>query len=63
MHKVLLAQSPLLALPLVALFLFFGVFVLVLARTTLKKRGSFDAAARLPLENDTNEQEPRRGTR
>lgn len=54
MYKDLLAQSPLLVLPIVALFLFLGVFVAVLVRTLARKPARFDAAARLPLE-DSNE--------
>ncbi len=52
MHKELLAQSPLLVLPLVAMFLFLAVFVLAAIRVFLNAREEMDAAARLPLGGD-----------
>ena len=49
MHKDLLAHSPLLALPLAALFLFLAVFVVVVLRTFATKRGEIQRAAALPF--------------
>ncbi|MFZ5445511.1 MAG: cbb3-type cytochrome c oxidase subunit 3 [Myxococcota bacterium] len=41
-------------LPLFGLWLFIGIFLLVLVRTfVLKPRGDFDAAAQLPLNDGT----------
>jgi hypothetical protein len=50
----LLSQSPLLILPLIALFLFASVFAAVGIRALLTSRLILDAAARLPL-SDENE--------
>ncbi len=55
MHKDLLAQSPLLALPLAAMFLFFAVWVAVTIRAMTRSREDMDAAARLPLGDDRHE--------
>jgi hypothetical protein len=55
MHRELLAQSPLLILPLVAMFLFMAVWVVAAARTMLRSRAETDEAARLPLEGDSDE--------
>jgi hypothetical protein len=55
MHKELLAQSPLLALPLIALFLFLAVFVGVVVRALSRSRAEIDACAALPLEEDRHE--------
>ncbi len=49
MHYQLLSQSPLLILPLVALFLFAGVFFSVALRAFLTARPALDAMAGLPL--------------
>jgi hypothetical protein len=48
-HMQLLAQSPLLALPLFALFTFAAVFLGVGLRALLTSRSILDAAAGLPL--------------
>lgn len=50
-----LAQSPLLALPLFGLALFFTIFCVVVLRATLPKRGAFDAVSALPLEKDESD--------
>lgn len=50
-----LAQSPLLALPLFGLALFFVIFSVVILRVTLPKRGAFDAVSSLPLEKDESD--------
>lgn len=52
MHQELLAQSPLLVLPLVAMFLFIAVWVVAAMRVMTRSRTEMHAAARLPLEDD-----------
>lgn len=52
MHTDLLTQSPLLALPLAALLIFFGVFVVVVLRTMAKRAPEYARAAALPLEQE-----------
>jgi hypothetical protein len=52
MYKDLFVQSPLLVLPLVAMFLFLSVFVAVAIRATTSSRREMEAAARLPLGDD-----------
>lgn len=52
MHQDLLSQSPLLVLPIAAMFLFLAVFVIVAIRATTSARAEMDAAARLPLRDD-----------
>lgn len=56
MYKTLLAGSPLLSLPLVALFIFVVVFVAIVIRTMLAKPSSYATVANLPL---TGEDEAR----
>jgi len=43
------ADSPVIALPIVALLLFFAVFVLVTVRALRAPRADVDALARIPL--------------
>ena len=50
-----LAQSPLLFFPLFGLGLFITIFLVVLLRTFLPKRGAFDAVSTLPLEKDESD--------
>lgn len=45
------AKSPLLALPLFALFLFVGIFFFVLVATMKKKASAYEPLARLALED------------
>ena len=52
MYKDLFLQSPLLVLPVVAMFLFLAVYLLVTIRVTLAARSDIEAAARLPLGDD-----------
>lgn len=52
MYKDLFYQSPLLALPVVAMFLFLAVYLVVTIRATLAPRSEVDAVARLPLGDD-----------
>jgi hypothetical protein len=49
MKSDLLAKSPLLALPLLALVLFLVVFGTVLIMTMRRKASAYDRVARLPL--------------
>jgi hypothetical protein len=48
-HKELLAQSPLLALPIAALLIFVAVFAVVCVRTMRKKALAYAPIANLPL--------------
>ena len=48
----LLTKSPLLALPLVALFLFIGVFVAMFIVTMRRRAPLYEPLARLPLEDE-----------
>jgi len=50
MHKELLQQSPLLILPLVAMFIFLGIWVIAAVRVLTKSPAEMAAAGRLPLE-------------
>ena len=52
MKSELLAKSPMLALPLIALFLFIAVFVAMFVVTMRKRAPAYDPLARLPLEDD-----------
>jgi hypothetical protein len=51
-YKDLLAQTPLLALPLYALFLFLAVFASVVLRALTRARKDVALAAHLPLVDD-----------
>ncbi|HSO40861.1 MAG TPA: hypothetical protein VLT33_50390 [Labilithrix sp.] len=64
MKSELLAKSPLLALPLIALFLFIAVFVAMVFVTMKKRAPAYDPLARMPLDdgdeaNDAQEGAPR----
>lgn len=52
MYKDLFYQSPLLVLPVLAMFLFLAVYVLVTVRAMMTTRVEIEAAARLPLGDD-----------
>jgi hypothetical protein len=52
MHRELLEHSPLLVLPLVAMFLFLLVWVVATIRVLTHSREEMLAAARLPLEEE-----------
>ena len=52
MKSELLARSPLLLLPLVALFLFIVVFTAMFITTMRKRAPAYDPLARMPLEDD-----------
>ncbi|MBX3197888.1 MAG: hypothetical protein KF894_07060 [Labilithrix sp.] len=55
MKSELLARSPLLILPLGALFLFLVVFLTVLFVTMKRRAPAYDPVARLPFEDDERE--------
>jgi hypothetical protein len=52
MHTQLLTHSPLLLLPLAAMFLFLAVWVVTAVRVMTRSRAEIEAASRLPLEDD-----------
>jgi hypothetical protein len=52
MHRELLAQSPLLLLPLVAMFVFIAVWVVAAIRVMTRSQADLEEAARMPLELD-----------
>ena len=52
MKSELLAKSPMLALPLVALFLFLAVFAVVVVVTMRRRAASLDPIARMPLDDE-----------
>ncbi len=52
MKSELLSKSPLLALPLVALFLFLAIFLGIFVLTMRKKAPAYDPVARLPLDGE-----------
>ncbi len=56
MYRDFLAQSPLLALPLAALFLFLGVFVIVVTRTMARRAPEYARAAALPLSKEDRDE-------
>lgn len=55
MHKELLLHSPLLALPIFAMLVFFAVFVTVTAVTLTRRKRAYDDVARLAIEDDCHE--------
>ncbi len=52
MHTQILAQSPLLILPLTAMFLFMAVWAVAAVRVMTRSRVEIEEASRLPLEDD-----------
>ncbi len=54
MYRQLLQDSPLLVYPLIALFLFVGVFLAVVLRTYTAKEDKLRRAAALPLDEGTS---------
>lgn len=56
MKSELLAHSPALALPLIALFLFVAVFFGVCFVTMRKKTGAYDPIASMPLGDEEGEE-------
>ncbi len=59
MKSELLAKSPLLALPLAALFLFLAFFAVVVVVTMKRRAASLDPIARLPIDDEDEEGGPR----
>ena len=57
MLRELVTRSPILTLPLFALFLFLTVFVGNLIRTYGRRASFYDEVARLPIDEDSPEQE------
>jgi hypothetical protein len=55
MYKDLLAHSPLLALPLVAMFLFLFAWVAASVRAMTRPRREVEGLARLPLAEDEHD--------
>ncbi len=55
MHKELLQHSPLLALPIFAMFVFLAVFVAVVAVTLTRRKKAYDDVARLAIEDEPHE--------
>jgi hypothetical protein len=51
----LLAKSPMLALPLIALFLFIAVFAAMFIITMKKRARAYDPLARMPLDDDRDD--------
>ncbi len=49
MQRELFSHSPLLLLPIVAMFVFLAVFIAVLIRTMSKRASAYDPIAALPL--------------
>jgi hypothetical protein len=60
MKSELLAKSPMLILPLVALFLFMVVFAAMFIITMKKRAPAYDPLARMPLEDDDDAQKGER---
>jgi hypothetical protein len=52
MHQELLAHSPLLVLPIVAMFSFMAVWAVSAVRVMTRSKAEMEEAARLPLEDD-----------
>ena len=57
MKSELLARSPMLALPLIALFLFITVFVAMFIITVKKRAPAYEPLARMPLDDDEANEE------
>jgi hypothetical protein len=63
MKSELLGKSPLLALPIAALFVFIAIFAIVLFLTMRKRARTYDAIASLPLEDDEQTNQQKGGAR
>ena len=55
MKSELLSKSPLLVLPLVALFVFLAVFAVMFILTMRKRAPAYDPLARMPLDDGDDE--------
>lgn len=51
MHKDLLSHTPLLALPIAAMFIFLAVFVGAVVVTLVRGARAYEAAAKIPVED------------
>jgi cbb3-type cytochrome oxidase subunit 3 len=56
MYRDLMTHSTLLVLPILALFLFVGVFVAIFVRTYGRAAKDYDALANLPLAEDSTDE-------
>jgi type II secretory pathway component PulF len=56
MYPELMAHSTLLALPLLALFLFIAVFVGIVMRTFRQRAAHYDDLARLPMTTEDDDE-------
>jgi hypothetical protein len=54
MYGQLFSHTSLLTLPLIAMFVFLGVFLTVTARTLLRRAHAFAEVARLPVEEEND---------
>lgn len=59
MHAELLAKSPLLVLPVVAMLLFLAVWIATTIHTLTRPRAQMEAAARMPLDRCDGEDHER----
>lgn len=59
MHTDLLAKSPLLVLPVVAMLLFLAVWIVTTLHTLTRPRAQMEAAARMPLRSDDGDDHER----
>jgi hypothetical protein len=56
MLRELVSRSPILTVPLSALFLFLTVFVGTLLRTYARRASAYDPIARLPLDEESSDE-------
>lgn len=56
MYRELMTHSTLLALPLLALFLFIAVFTAIVVRTYRKRAAHYDDLARLPFGTEDDDE-------
>lgn len=55
MHREILAHTPLFALPIFAMFVFFAVFVCACVLALARRKAAYDDVAHLPIEDDAHE--------
>jgi hypothetical protein len=55
MYRELLSHTPLLALPIAALFVFLAVWLAMVTRALTRTRAEVDQTARLPLEEERHD--------
>ena len=61
MKSELLARSPMLMLPIIALFLFIVVFTAMFIATMKKRAHAYDPLARIPLDDDADDDATQKG--